>query len=92
MMIRRGAAPMDRAASTYSRSFSASTSPRTMRAACIQLVMPMAKTISKKAPISGPRMPATRSRNSITITSSNGISGSARNMSVNRISGPSRRL
>ena len=56
-MIRRGGVPMDRAASTNSRSFSASTSPRTMRAACIQLVTPMAKTISRKVPSSGPMMP-----------------------------------
>ncbi len=90
-MMRWGAAPMDRAASTYSRSFSASTSPRTMRAVCIHEVAPMATTIRVKAPSSGPRTLAIRSRNNITMTSSSGISGRARNMSVSRISGPSSR-
>ena len=49
-MIRRLGVPIDFAASTNSRSFSASTSPRTIRAVCIQLVMPMMKTISRKMP------------------------------------------
>ena len=42
------------AAVTNSRSFSASTSPRTMRAVCIQLEMPMTNTMSRKIPVSRP--------------------------------------
>ena len=89
VMIRRDGVPIDRAASTNSRSFSASTSPRTTRAACIQLVSPIAMTISRKVPSRGPRMPATVSRNRKIITSSKGSSGSARKRSVSRIRSPS---
>jgi hypothetical protein len=46
--------PIDRAASTNSRSFRARTSPRTMRAVCIHEVMPTSVTIRMKVPPSGP--------------------------------------
>ena len=91
-MMRRRRVPMLRAAVTNSRSFSASTSPRTMRAVCIQLVMPMTNTMSRKIPVSGPNAVRRVSRNSMMMTRSSGSRGSARNRSVVRISGPSRRL
>ena len=43
-MMRQGRAPTLRAAVTYSRARMASTCPRTMRAVCIQLVMPITPT------------------------------------------------
>ncbi|MNL74167.1 hypothetical protein D3C87_1997490 [compost metagenome] len=52
--------------------------------------MPMTTTIRMKMPVSGPKAARSVSRNSIRMTSSSGKSGSARNRSVNRISGPSR--
>ena len=84
--------PIERAASTNSRSFSASTSPRTIRAVCIHEVAPIAVTIRRKIPPSGPKPFDSGSRNSVTINSSKGSSGSARNRSVSRIRCPSRRL
>ena len=68
---------MERAANSYSRSFNASTSPLTIRAACIQLVTPIAKTIRMNAPSSGPTIPAILSRNSMTMTKRSGIKGRA---------------
>ena len=88
-MMRSGRAPMLRAATTYSHCLMASTCPRTMRAVCIQLVMPMTATISTKMPASRPSEDCSGSRNSIMATSSSGSTGSARNRSVTRISGPS---
>ena len=70
----------------------ASTSPRTMRAVCIQLVMPITKTIRINIPVSGPNIARKVSRNSMIITSSSGKSGNARKRSVKRISGPSSHL
>ncbi|MNT77752.1 hypothetical protein D3C72_2169000 [compost metagenome] len=81
--------PLALAASTNSWLLTASTSPRTMRAVCIQLVTPMTKTIRMKIPVSGPKAALSVSRNSMMITSSSGSSGSARNRSVIRISMPS---
>ena len=89
VMMRRRRVPMLRAAVTNARSRSASTSPRTMRAVCIQLVMPMTNTTSRKIPVSGPKAARRLSRKSMMTTSSSGSSGSARNMSVPRISRPS---
>ena len=48
-------------------------------------------TIRMKMPVSGPSLAESGSRNSITITSSKGSRGRARNRSVRRISGLSRR-
>jgi len=85
VIIRLGGVPIERAARTNSRSFIVSTSPRTIRAVCIQLVTPMAKTIRKKIPVSGPKRRDKGSRNSVTIKRRSGNSGSARNRSVSRI-------
>ena len=60
LIMRRAGVPMEREAMTNSRSFSASTSPRTIRAVCIQEVMPMTKTISMNMPVSGPEGGAQR--------------------------------
>ena len=90
--MRRAGVPIEREASTNSRSFSASTSPRTMRAVFIHEVTEMAVTIRMKMPVSGPKASTSVSRNRSTISSSSGSSGSARKRSVSRISGPSSRL
>ena len=90
-IMRTGGAPIERAASTNSRSLRASTSPRTTRAVCIQEVLPIDTTIKIKMPASGPRRLDRTSRNSITITSKRGSRGRARNRSVMRIRTPSRR-
>jgi hypothetical protein len=64
--------PIDRAERTNSRSFNAKTSPRTIRAVGIQLVIPIAVTIRMKIPVSGPNAPFSGSRNNNIITKSNG--------------------
>ena len=84
--------PMDLAASTNSRSLSASTSPRTIRAVGIQLVIPIETVIRIKIPFSGPNALFKTSRNNNIITSKMGSRGSARNKSVIRINRLSRRL
>ena len=90
-MMRHGPAPTARAAATYSRCRMASTWPRTIRAVCIQLVRPITPTTSTKTPASGPSAARSGSRNSMVLTISRGSTGNARNKSVKRISGPSRR-
>ncbi len=91
-IIRREGAPILWAATTNSCSLSVSTSPRTIRAVCIQLVIPITNTISIKIPVSGPKAARKVSLNNIIITSKSGSSGRAKNKSVKRIKGPSRRL
>ena len=91
VIIRRFGVPMDRAARMNSRSFRPRTSPRTIRAACIQLVAPIADTIRTKVPKPGPIAWPSGSRNSVTISSRSGSRGRARNSSVIRISGASSR-
>ena len=54
-------------------------------------LLPMLLTIRMKMPVEGPKAARRGSRNSVTATSSSGNSGSARNRSVSRISGPSSR-
>ncbi len=80
---------MLRAASTNSCCLIDSTSPRTTRAVCIQLVTPMMNTTRRKMPSSGPKRSFSGSRNRRMTTRSNGNSGKARNRSVTRMSGPS---
>ena len=92
IMIREEDTPTLLAARTNSRSFTTRVSPRTIRAVCIQLVIPITKTISKKMPVSGPNAARRASLNNMMITSSSGSSGRARNKSVIRMSGPSRGL
>ncbi len=89
-MMRYSRMPLDFAAMMNSWLLIVSTSPRTIRAVCIQLVMPITKTMRMKMPVSGPKAARSVSRNSIRMTSSSGKSGRARNRSVSRISGPSR--
>ena len=81
--------PIERAASTNSRSLMASTSPRTIRAVGIQEVIATTVTIRMNMPPSGPKLALSGCRNSVTATSSSGRIGSDRNRSVRRISGPS---
>jgi hypothetical protein len=84
--IIRRAGVLDREAKTNSRSFSAKTSPRTIRAICIQDVTPIAITIRIKIPPSGPNEITKGPRNTISKSK-----GRARNRSVKRIKIPSRR-
>jgi hypothetical protein len=86
--IIRRAGVLDREAITNSRSFSAKTSPRTIRAVCIQDVTPIAITIRMKIPPSGPNEITKGPRNTITISKRK---VRARNRSVKRIKIPSRR-
>ncbi|MOA06615.1 hypothetical protein D3C78_1262650 [compost metagenome] len=88
-MMRYSRMPLDFAAMMNSWLLIVSTSPRTMRAVCIQLVIPITKTMRMKMPVSGPKAARSVSRNSMRMTSSSGNSGRARNRSVSRISGPS---
>ena len=90
--IRWRRVPILCAAVTNSRSLMLKTSPRTIRAVCIQLVTPMMTTIKRKIPCSGPNIARNGSRNNMILTSRSGRSGNERNISVKRISGPSRDL
>ena len=91
VIIREFFVPIERAERTNSRSFNAKTSPRTIRAVGIQLVIPIAVTIKMKIPVSGPNAPFNGSRNNSIITNSNGKIGNAKNRSVRRIKGPSKK-
>ena len=84
--------PMLWAAATNSCCLMVSTSPRTTRAVCIQLVMPMMNTMSMKMPCSGPKVARRLSRNNMMMTSNRGSTGRAKNRSVRRMSTPSSRL
>ncbi|MNE81642.1 hypothetical protein D3C80_1783060 [compost metagenome] len=88
-IMRYSRMPLDFAAMINSWLLIVSTSPRTMRAVCIQLVTPITKTMRIKIPVSGPKAARSVSRNSMRMTSSSGSSGRARKRSVSRISGPS---
>ena len=59
---------------------------RTSRATCIQRNPPITATIRMKIPASGPNTFRSASRKRYTISSKSGRPGSARNMSVMRIS------
>ena len=77
--------PIERAARINSRSLIANTSPLTILAVGIQLVIPIDTTIRMNIPFSGPKEVLRGSLNKSIITKSNGRSGSDKNRSVNRI-------
>ena len=77
--------PIERAANMNSRSLIANTSPLTIRAVGIQLVIPIETTIKINIPFSGPNDVLNGSLKRSIITKRSGRRGRDRNRSVNLI-------